>query len=505
MATDRKIKSDAQIDIEATQVDIGANTNVTGNITATGTVTATGDITSSGDVDGVNSTLSGNLDAVDGDFSGNVDVTGNINGANSTLSGNLSAVDGTFSGNVSVTGTINSFNFPSSDGTANQVLKTDGSGNLGFVDQSSGGGGGVTTISSQSDANNYSFSVGDIVVVSGHSQAIDFPNYMSQVKIYITGSYNITFSGSMLNCVINGSGGGLIQFKDSAFRCDIMHAGGSIVLGQYSSGTKFFKECRVLSDQLLFDTFGNGSVSVNNSLINVITLDTYGGTHNDNKIHINDGTVIECGRVLFGSSDPDITVSRHSTIRVLNLFYGKIYNYNRSAYILNRTSTDQIEVPFEIVDNVFTTKVPVAARYGLTSSMTSVSSSGLAVSFDDTINETGGLDLDSNGKVVIPYDGYYQINATVRISGLSTTAGDAGYLFAIESSLGSNSTSYPTALAASSHNQLANQSSTNENSSISTTTYLAAGTTVDMNIEPITDTGCVIMGDGTHLSIHKIN
>lgn len=42
-----------------------------------------------------------------------------------------------FSGNIT-------FTLPATDGTANQVLKTDGNGNLGWVAQSSGGGGGLT-------------------------------------------------------------------------------------------------------------------------------------------------------------------------------------------------------------------------------------------------------------------------------------------------------------------------------------------------------------------------
>lgn len=42
-----------------------------------------------------------------------------------------------FSGNIT-------FTMPATDGNANQVLKTDGAGNLGWVDQSSGGGSGIS-------------------------------------------------------------------------------------------------------------------------------------------------------------------------------------------------------------------------------------------------------------------------------------------------------------------------------------------------------------------------
>jgi len=59
--------------------------------------------------------------------------------------GNLAAVGGTFTGNVSATGTVTAnglvvggINYPTSDGTANQVIKTDGAGTLAFTSISGG-------------------------------------------------------------------------------------------------------------------------------------------------------------------------------------------------------------------------------------------------------------------------------------------------------------------------------------------------------------------------------
>ena len=45
---------------------------------------------------------------------------------------------------VLMEGSVSSDDFTGSDGSANQVLKTDGSGTLSWTDQSGGGGGGVT-------------------------------------------------------------------------------------------------------------------------------------------------------------------------------------------------------------------------------------------------------------------------------------------------------------------------------------------------------------------------
>ena len=52
-----------------------------------------------------------------------------------------------FGGNVVISGSLvaSGLSFPSSDGSANQVIKTDGSGNLSFVNQSGGGGDGAVS------------------------------------------------------------------------------------------------------------------------------------------------------------------------------------------------------------------------------------------------------------------------------------------------------------------------------------------------------------------------
>ena len=55
---------------------------------------------------------------------------------------------------ANLTSFVSAFTLPTSDGSADQVLKTDGSGNLSFVDQSSGGGSSSTTTASD---------IGDVV------------------------------------------------------------------------------------------------------------------------------------------------------------------------------------------------------------------------------------------------------------------------------------------------------------------------------------------------------
>ena len=85
----------------------------------------------------------GSFGTITGALTGN--VTGNITG---NVTGNVTGdVTGNISGEVtasqlSVTGiaTISGLTFPSSDGSLNQVLTTNGNGTLSFADQSGGGG-----------------------------------------------------------------------------------------------------------------------------------------------------------------------------------------------------------------------------------------------------------------------------------------------------------------------------------------------------------------------------
>ena len=93
-----------------------------------------------------NSAISGNVTAVDATFSGAMVVTGN-----STFTGKVFANHGV-QGNINSSGisTISGFTFPSTDGSEDQALVTDGSGSLSFKTLSGGGGGATgaaTTIS----------------------------------------------------------------------------------------------------------------------------------------------------------------------------------------------------------------------------------------------------------------------------------------------------------------------------------------------------------------------
>ena len=91
MSNDRKLKTDGNLEIESDQVNINSDIDVTGDLGGT-TLTTTGNANVGGDA---------------------------------TITGGLTA---------------NGLVYPSSDGTVGQVIKTDGSGNLSFVDQGGSSG-----------------------------------------------------------------------------------------------------------------------------------------------------------------------------------------------------------------------------------------------------------------------------------------------------------------------------------------------------------------------------
>jgi hypothetical protein len=126
------------LDLNSNDVTGTGNVNITGNVSLTGTVDGR-DVASDGTkLDTIATSATANPNAIDNvvedltpQLGGNLDVNGNS--IVSVSNGNISITpDGT--GKVIIDG----LSHPTADGSANQVLKTDGSGNLSFVDQFSG-------------------------------------------------------------------------------------------------------------------------------------------------------------------------------------------------------------------------------------------------------------------------------------------------------------------------------------------------------------------------------
>ena len=77
---------------------------------------------------------------------------------------------------ANLTSFVSAFTLPTSDGTANQVLKTDGSGNLSFVNQSSGGSSALTDLTDTPSALG---TAGQILKVNSGATALEFADESS--------------------------------------------------------------------------------------------------------------------------------------------------------------------------------------------------------------------------------------------------------------------------------------------------------------------------------------
>ena len=130
---------------------------------------------------------------------GNLDVNGNS--IVSASAGNIAITPDT-TGKIILDG----LSWPTSDGSADQVLKTDGSGNLSFVNQSGGGGSGSSYIEHSSTVSdslaisagtnrmyvgNTSFSSGGVTMAGTLVVAGGYANFTSASALNITGTLNV--------------------------------------------------------------------------------------------------------------------------------------------------------------------------------------------------------------------------------------------------------------------------------------------------------------------------
>ena len=148
---------------------------------------------------GSTSGLSGETFLADGD-TGNVQMSGtlSVDTINEKGTNNDISITPTGTGNV----VLHNLKWPSSDGSANYVLKTDGSGNLSWTAQSSGGGGGIASLSADPnptlgadlDLNGkvISNSSGDIVLITGNpGNRIDLSGPVNMIHADMTGTLSV--------------------------------------------------------------------------------------------------------------------------------------------------------------------------------------------------------------------------------------------------------------------------------------------------------------------------
>jgi hypothetical protein len=211
--------SDTQL---MTAAAIDDRINGKGYITGNQTITLSGDVSGSGttsiavtiaddshnhvisNVDGLQAALDAKLANVVEDTSpqlgGNLDVNGN-----SIVSASDGDIAITPNGNGKIV--LDGLNWPTADGTADQILKTDGSGQLSFVNQSSGGSGDITSVVAGNGLTGGATS-GDATVTVGAGAGVTVNS--ADVAVTMPVQAFVNFNGTGTVAIRNSAGVGSI-------------------------------------------------------------------------------------------------------------------------------------------------------------------------------------------------------------------------------------------------------------------------------------------------------
>jgi hypothetical protein len=211
--------SDTQL---MTAAAIDDRINGKGYITGNQTITLSGDVSGSGttsiavtiaddshnhvisNVDGLQAALDAKLANVVEDTSpqlgGNLDVNGN-----SIVSASDGDIAITPNGNGKIV--LDGLNWPTADGTADQILKTDGSGQLSFVNQPSGGSGDITSVVAGNGLTGGATS-GDATVTVGAGAGVTVNS--ADVAVTMPVQAFVNFNGTGTVAIRNSAGVGSI-------------------------------------------------------------------------------------------------------------------------------------------------------------------------------------------------------------------------------------------------------------------------------------------------------
>jgi hypothetical protein len=173
------------LDVNGNSITSTSNGNITLQPNGTGDVVLSADTVKIGDA---------NTDAIlTTDGTGDITISTN-SGSNS---GTVKIFDGT-NGNIEITPNgsgvvkLDGLSYPTADGTANQLLKTDGSGNLSFVTPSAGFSGGTITSSAV-----------DITLTSASTQAQSVEMTAADKSVILPDATTLTTKGFPIFVIVN--------------------------------------------------------------------------------------------------------------------------------------------------------------------------------------------------------------------------------------------------------------------------------------------------------------
>ncbi len=226
---------------------------------------------------------------------GNLDVNGNS--IVSASNGNIS-ITPNGSGKIILDG----LSFPTSDGSADQVLKTDGSGNLSFATVSGGGGSGIASLAADSSpqlGGDLDVNGNDIISVSNGNINL-LPNGSGKVIVDGNGS-----TGGILlhdgNVDIRSGTGAVSKIK---FYCEVNNAHAQTLQAQpHSAGSSAVITLPVATGTLI-GSGDTGSVS-NTMLAGSIAASKLAGSIGNSKLS-NSSITIGSDAIALGASRTDI-------------------------------------------------------------------------------------------------------------------------------------------------------------------------------------------------------
>lgn len=394
-------------------------------------------------------------------------------------------------GNVIIKG----LTYPSADGTAGQVLKTNGSGTLSFVDQASGSG--VDTVASASEASSYSGTNRIIHITAGEN--VIFSSALAD-RIIINETANETnFYANLTNCTVNTKGNIEIRnaSTDGSTDIDILN-------------------CKLMCDTLTVNNSGNTSGNQTNLLESSIHARniTFSTQATSDGYYFNKCNVFASGTLTMppsGGGNLNIWYSNLSLNEItgftnLNATFPSVVDVIKGS-----TGTTQIQIggtdhltsaygyPFTVNKNGIHSKQFLIATTDAGQSISNASST--TVVYEDETEDTSGSYNTSTGVFTAQIKGPYQINAQVLF--VSATGFDTGEILYIQIFLnGSLHLTGSLTEAIISNSQMVHYGSQisalvncNIGDEIEIKVYQAAGHNVAL----------LDQGDDNHLSIYKIN
>ena len=331
----------------------------------------------------------------------------------------------TVSGTLGVTGqsTLSGLAYPTSDGDADQVLKTNGSGTLSWTTVSSGGGTDTDTIASASDASSYSGTAKFINITA--TENITMPFELTDRIINITGSgtYTVTFEAGadatdkMDSCIIRcsnssatiafnqNSGTSDVAFEDQMRSCDIQSMGEV----QFKPIERFrVYRCRVQALTIKIDNSAVPGESLELDTCDFLA-NTFYTSDTTTAVNLEDGARAEA-RYVYGKFDltsgGTLKASKSSNSNTVLIS-------NDGGTVINATAP----VPFEANEHELKTRVICKA---FVNSDYTISTSGTQkIAFDETEYDTYGTFDTSSNEFDVPVSGYYNVTANVVLEDFS--------------------------------------------------------------------------------------